>query len=711
MNFRRQQPRAIARACLLASVGVALELLGGCLQQTPAAAIPSPAKVAVAPPPAVAPAYTPAQRLALAKANAEFERVILPFVDDNCYDCHGDGEHKGGLALDSLTGAAAMLQHRAVWTKVLSRVRSGEMPPRDGPDPKPAEVRQALLSIDAALSDLGDRIQEPARLTVRRLNRVEYVNTVRDLLGLPAFNGGEDFPKDENGDGFDNNADLLTVSPLLFEQYLKTADQAVEQLLKDKKATARLMITGYPKETFYNKAAYAHQVLAAILPRAYRRPVSQAELDRVYKFVALSFAQNGEQARNGLGLALRAILVDPNFLFRVELDDAGSRDGFPDIPADYQLADRLSYFLWSSMPDAELFGLAASGRLHDPAVLRLQVRRMLLDPKAAALSKNFAGQWLLLRNLDQSAPNAAMFPQFNRDLRESMRRETEMFFATVVSEDRSIMDFIDGRFTFVNGPLAKLYGIPGVTGPEFQRVTLTGNQRGGILTQASVLTVTSNPTRTSPVQRGKWILDNILNQPPPAPPDNVPALDDAHRQLTGTMRQKMAQHRTDPNCAVCHQAIDPLGLALENYDPIGAWRDKEGGEPIDVSAVMPNGRAFNGAQGLKEILRAHQDDFRRCLVEKMLIYSLGRGLDYGDRHAVDRICSELARDQDRFSSLILAIASSDLFCGPAAPSVPARLPAPVISTARPAIPTTASASARPDAPALTQAPRLSPTPS
>jgi mono/diheme cytochrome c family protein len=652
-----------------------MSLLSGCAESATIAAKP-PAAVAAAPavvakPKApAAPAYTPEQKAALAKANEEFTGVVLPFVKDNCYDCHGDGASKGGLALDDFTKAETVLQHRGVWTKVLSRVRTGEMPPRNGPKPEPAEITKALLAIDDVLGAFGERVAEPERMTLRRLNRAEYVNTVRDLLYLPDFKGGEGFPRDESGHGFDNNADLLTVSPLLFEQYLKAADQAVEQLKKNNKAGNALMVDGYVKETFYNKAEYAHQVLAVLLPRAYRRPVSKNEIERVYRFVALSFAQNGEQTRNGLYLVLRAILTDPNFLFRSELDDSSTADGFPPVPADYQLASRLSYFLWSSMPDDELFKLAAADQLHQPEILRTQVLRMLKDPKAVALSRNFAGQWLLLRNLDQSAPDAAMFPQFNAGLREAMRQETERFFGTIVTEDRSIMDFIDGNFTFVNGPLAQLYGIPGISGPEFQRVTLTGDQRGGILTQASVLTVTSNPTRTSPVQRGKWILDNILNQPPPAPPDNVPALDDAHRQLTGTMRQKLAQHRTNPTCAACHQAMDPLGLALENYDPIGGWRAKDGNESIDVSATMPDGTAFQGAPGLKGILRARAGDFRRCLVEKMLIYALGRGLDYRDVRIVDRISDEVAQGQDRFSSLIQAIAASDLFLAPA--GAPAR---------------------------------------
>jgi mono/diheme cytochrome c family protein len=655
---------AVRARCLVSVLGLVVGGLFGCRNPS-LNTLRAPAKPAVAgQAPGLAPAHNAAQRQALAKADATFSQIVLPFVSDNCYDCHGDGEKKGGLALDAYLRADAVLQARPLWLKIVSRVRAGEMPPREAARPEPGEIGAALLAIDDVLSVSGERVQEPERMTLRRLNRAEYVNTVRDLLRLPSFDGGSDFPKDENGYGFDNIADLLTVSPLLFEQYLKTADQAVAQLKSNRRAVQTLLVNGYPKVTFYNRGVYARQVLADLLARAYRRPVAKEEIDRVYRFVALSFAQNGEDPKNGLELALRAILVDPNFLFRAELDDGGAGGAIAPAPADYRLASRLSYFLWSSMPDDQLFALASAGQLHDPEVLRAQVRRMLQDPKATALSQNFAGQWLLLRNLDQAAPNAKMFPQFDPELRAAMRRETEMFFAAVVAEDRSILDFIDGDFTFVNGPLAKLYGIPGISGPEFQRVSLAGYPRSGILTQASVLTVTSNPTRTSPVQRGKWILDNILNQPPPTPPDNVPALDDAHRQLTGTMREKLAQHRTNPTCAACHQLMDPLGLALENYDPIGAWRTQEGGQPIDVSATMPDGKPFLGAAGLKQILRSRSDDFRRCLVEKMLIYALGRGLDYRDVPTVDRITAELARNRDRFSSLILAITTSALFQDP-----------------------------------------------
>jgi mono/diheme cytochrome c family protein len=648
-------------------------------------------------------ATTPVNSIApspdLAKTKDEFTSVILPFVQQNCYECHGKGQRKGGLNLDTYLSADSMLQHRSTWQNVLDRVQAGEMPPKEATTkPNPTQAKLALAAIDDVLSADGGSAKAPPHMTLRRLNRAEYVNTVRDLLLLPDFDAGQDFPKDENGYGFDNIADLLTVSPLLFEQYLKTADLAVNQLRNNKTATTALMVTGYPVESFTNKSEYAHQVLGDLLTRAWRRPVSKDEIERLYKFVALSFAQNGEQAKNGLYLALRAILVSPEFLFRVELDDGlQGKNGLPTIPDDYKLANRLSYFLWSSMPDDDLFDLASTNKLHEPAVLKAQVQRMLKDPKAHALSVNFSGQWLLLRNLQQAAPDPKLFPQFNDTLRQAMWQETEWFFETVVNEDRSIMDFIDGNFTFVNGPLAKLYGIPGVEGPDFQRVTLTGNQRSGILTQASILTVTSYATRTSPVQRGKWILENILNRPPPPPPDNVPALDDNHRQLTGTVRQKMEQHRTDPTCASCHQTMDPLGFALENYDSIGAWRDKYGTDDIDSSGTLPDGKTFLGAPGLKEVLRAQEGDFRRCLVEKMLVYALGRGLDYHDTRAVEQITAQVAQNQDHFSSLITAIVSSDLFQG-------------VHSTQASTTPATASAPIETNPPAKTSdAPLSGPT--
>jgi uncharacterized protein DUF1592/uncharacterized protein DUF1588/uncharacterized protein DUF1585 len=322
----------------------------------------------------------------------------------------------------------------------------------------------------------------------------------------------------------------------------------------------------------------------------------------------------------------------------------------------------LSYFLWSSMPDEELFDHARKSDLHQPAVLEAQVKRMLKDPKAHALVENFADQWLLIRNLKSATPDTAMFPTFDEPLRRAMQKETELYFDNVVREDRSILDFIDSDYTFVNERLAKHYGIDGVKGDEFRKVTLKDGRRGGVLTQASVLTVTSNPTRTSPVKRGKFILDNILGAPPPPPPPDVPALKEGKEVADSvSLRQQMEQHRSNPSCASCHQKMDPLGFGFENFDAIGAWRDRDGKNAIDPAGVLPDGSSFKGPAELKAILKARQQDFAHCLTEKMLTYALGRGLERPDRCVVEEVTRNVVQNQYTFSSLVLGIVKSEPF--------------------------------------------------
>jgi Protein of unknown function (DUF1592)/Protein of unknown function (DUF1588)/Protein of unknown function (DUF1587)/Protein of unknown function (DUF1585)/Protein of unknown function (DUF1595) len=397
--------------------------------------------------------------------------------------------------------------------------------------------------------------------------------------------------------------------------------------------------------------------LAALERLAYRRPVTPEEVDRIAKLVA-SAQQDGMTAEQAMRIGLEAILVSPNFLFRIE------RDPKPDDPAtihpvnDFELASRLSYFLWSSMPDEKLLELAEVKKLHDSTVLNAQVKRMLGDKKSDALIDNFAGQWLELRNLDSIRPDPDEFPQFNAQLRRAMFTETQMFVQSIVRDDRSIIDFIDGKYTFANETLAKFYGIPGVTGKEFRRVSLDGTQRSGVLTQGSVLTVTSYPTRTSPVLRGKWILENVLNTPPPPPPPGVGSIDAKGGPLAGTMRQQMEKHRADPMCASCHVQMDPLGFALENYNAIGQWRTHDAGQVIDSSGVLPNGKAFQGSEQLKVILSGNRDAFAECLTEKLMIYALGRGLEGYDRRAVKQITTKLAANDYRFSTLISGIVNS-----------------------------------------------------
>jgi len=328
----------------------------------------------------------------------------------------------------------------------------------------------------------------------------------------------------------------------------------------------------------------------------------------------------------------------------------------------YELATRLSYFLWSSMPDDRLMALAADGSLSKPAVLEQEVRRMLRDPKAKALADNFASQWLTLRKLAIINPDAKQFPNYTKEFRDSMATETKSFFNAIVSEDRSVLDFIDGKFTFVNGLLAKHYGIPNVVGNEFRKVSLVGTERGGVLTQASVLTVTSNPTRTSPTKRGRWVLEQILGTPPPPPPPGADVLKDEGKTITAkTLRERMIQHRQDPSCASCHSKMDPLGFGLENFDPIGGWRTMEGEIPVDATGELPDGTKFNGPTQLKALLMKEKDLFVKSLSEKLLTYALGRGIDLSDKCHIDTIAKQTAKSGYKFSAMINAIVNSDPF--------------------------------------------------
>ncbi len=400
----------------------------------------------------------------------------------------------------------------------------------------------------------------------------------------------------------------------------------------------------------------AREIVARFATRAFRRPVKAEEVDRLLVLYDRA-EKEGERFENRIRLALQGVLVWPAFLFRVEVDPSAAKPGNAYPVDEYALATRLSYFLWSSMPDEELFTLAGQGKLREN--LEAQVKRMLRDPKSAAFVANFSGQWLTTRKLAYVMPDPKEFPSFDDELRAAMVRETELFFEAILRENRSILDFLDADFSFVNERLAKHYGIAGVSGKEFHRVTLPPN-RGGVLTQASVLTLTSNPTRTSPVKRGKWVLDQILGTPPPPPPPDVPNLDEEKR-LSGSLRKVMEQHRENALCASCHRRMDPIGFAFENYDAIGAWRDKDGSFSIDPSGVLPDGRSFQGPGELKTLLRGQKEGFRRSLTEKMLTYAIGRGLEYYDRCAVDGILKTLDHDGDRMATLVVEVVKSEPF--------------------------------------------------
>jgi hypothetical protein len=402
----------------------------------------------------------------------------------------------------------------------------------------------------------------------------------------------------------------------------------------------------------------ARTIVTGFATRAFRRPVTSKEVDQYLGFVTLARKQ-GDSFEEGIATALQAILVSPNFLYRMERDQQPQRGGSTVPVTQYELASRLSYFLWSSMPDAELFQLAGEGKLRQPAVLEAQVKRMLRDPKASALVENFAGQWLQFKNIDVVRPDLERFPTFEDSLRKAMRRETELFIEDIIRNDRSMLELLDAKHTFVNERLARFYGIPGVVGPEFRRVDVSGTERGGgILAHASILTISSYSTRTSPVLRGKWILENLLNAPPPEPPPGVPALDDTKTGQAGTLRQQMEEHRKNPACASCHSLMDPLGFGLENFDAIGGWRTKDGEFPVDASGSLPDGRMFQTPSDLKKILLADRDAFVRGLSEKLLMYALGRGLERYDRPTVTGIVAKLPSRDYRFSELVVGIVNS-----------------------------------------------------
>ena len=720
---------------------------------------------------------------------------VQPLLETYCYKCHGKGKKKGGLALDGFKSAEASLQDHKTWGLVLETLRVGDMPPDEEKQPTLAEREQIMKWIDTAVFAVDPARPDPGRVTIRRLNRAEYNNTIRDLVGVD-FQPADDFPADDSGYGFDNIGDVLTLPPVLFERYLAAAEKVMSLAIlndhkprPDKIALDLLKIEGGPKngstsdsrkidenestasvelpaagdytiriqlesrrvgpdatkmecklngqlvrtfdlkgekdrkETFNvpvrvvkagahtlslrvlnplakpemvkdkpvnrtftlrqlvfltppqpvkappsqyalfrpgagqpNLEFSARAILTAFGKRAFRRPLAPAEVER-FVWIYQQALKKGGNFEQSVQTALTAVLVSPHFLFRGEVQ------ANPDDPKtagpinEWALASRLSYFLWSTMPDAALFAEAEKGTLRKN--LDTQVRRMLADKKSAALVENFAGQWLQIRNLKLVQPDVKTFPDWDRELASAMERETGMLFETIMREDRSVLDFIGADYTYVNERLAKHYDIPGVEGEAFVKVKLPPNRPGGILGQGSFLTLTSNPTRTSPVKRGKYVLENILGTPPPPPPPEVPNLDDKNRaELKGTLRQRMEQHRADPNCASCHGRMDPIGFGLEHFDGIGAWREKDAGAPINPQGQLVSGEIFDGPSQLSMILLTKKRaDFLRCCGEKMLTYALGRGMEFYDRTTIARLTAAIEKDP-KFSTLILEVVKS-----------------------------------------------------
>jgi hypothetical protein len=617
-----------------------------------------------------------------------YSRDVAPIIEQYCLNCHDSDGAEGGVILAVLGDAVAGQSHRPLLRRVDDALRSESMPPEGEPRPT-SEERETLD--DWLIAALGPDGHARGRVTLRRLNRAEYNNTIRDLIGLD-LHPADEFPADDIGYGFDNIGDVLATSPILVEMYLAAAETVTGAAFRTPEVRDRIMnpttntvplafrkykpavrtsredkVLRNPKageDPELKRQQRIYDILRGFGDRAFRRPVTHDELMRLFE-VVLSAEKDGESAEAALERGVQAVLSSPHFLFRAEQDfDRGSSTApLPDN--DFALAARLSYFLWSSMPDEELFRLAGQGALRRREDLQAQVARMLRDPRGRALSENFASQWLQTRKLEAFVPDPVLFPGFDESLRSAMLEETRLFCASICDEDRSVLEFLDADYTFVNERLARHYGIPGVAGDAFRRVSLAGTPRGGVLTQASILAATSNPTRTSPVKRGKWILENILGTPPSPPPSGVEALEDgASPGSSGTLRERMERHRTDPSCAPCHRRMDPLGFGLENFDVVGGWRTHDGERPIDPSGKLPGGREFQGPAELRAALRSRRDAFAHCIAEKMLTYALGRGLERADRRVVDRIVARLARDGYRFSALILAIVESAPFRTP-----------------------------------------------
>ncbi len=753
-----------------------------------------------------------------------FAQAGVPFLEKHCVSCHGKDKQKGDFALHEFRDDISVLRARKRWRDVIEQVRSGDMPPDDKQQPSSEEKKRFLESVAGIFAKADNGKPDPGRLTVRRLNRNEYNNTIRDLLHIQ-FRPADDFPSDDVGHGFDNIADVLTVSPVLMERYLDAADKIAAQaiplsaaappkrtmsakfcepasatvpqsrfrpltasesdavksgpintparitadgdyimrarlyaksadgrpvrvammvsggaiakassageiakldgawlenakrahILKSVEITAksesdaqtieakvprlegieRIMLAAFKPEggkaapTLYvewleyegpmdarnaatkmlltvtpgkSQAEQTREALGRFAVRAWRRPVTGEELDRLTKLVAYAMGHN-DTWEEAMRRAVSAILASPKFIFRLEPDEQPQNTEARAMD-EFQLATRLSYFLWSSCPDDELLRIASEKKLS--ANLDAQIKRMIQDPRADALIENFAMQWLQLGRLASHSTDPKTFPKWKTELGAAMVEETRRFFGEIVRTDRSVLDLLDGNFTWVNQRLAELYSIGNAGNfqkDEWKRVSLAGTPRGGLLTQASILTVTSNPTRTSPVKRGKWVLEQLLGTPPPPAPPNIPSLDDSKRaELKGTFRQKLEQHRADPKCANCHAKMDAFGFALENFDGIGQWRERdETGAAIDASGKLATGREIKGLADMKVLLRSRKQDFARCLTEKMLIYALGRGLDWYDEATVSRITFSMEKNDYRFSTLIGGIVKSPAF--------------------------------------------------
>jgi hypothetical protein len=580
-----------------------------------------------------------------------FDRNVRPLLQQHCLRCHGVEKPKGGVNLARFAAEDSLRKDPDLWLRVVDALVDRSMPPpgnRAGPN---VDDRQRAADSIKAILDAVDGALDPGPGLIQRLTRRQYNNTIRDLLGVDT-RPADAFPADGGGGGgFDNNASTLFVPPILMEKYLAAAADVLS------KADPSRYIAARPGLDLSRDEA-GRRSIAAFARRAFRRPVEAGEVERLMRLFRRA-GDRGDGFEAALRLALRGVLVSPSFLFLIERDRSDIAGAYR--VSDHELACRLSYFLWSSMPDGELSDLADAGRLHDPDTLALQVRRMLADPRSRAMAEDFAGQWLRVGSLAELAePDKKLFPEYTPELRDAMVEEAVSVFHAVLREDRPVLELLDAPYTFLNETLARHYGIEGVTGPDFRRVELKDRRRGGVLGMAAVLTLTSYPRRTSPVLRGKWVLEELLGTPPPPPPAMVKSLPTDDRLRNGlTFRERLEQHRKKAECAACHARLDPLGFGLENYDVLGRWRDEVQKKPVDASGKLTTGEEFTGAVALKTILvETKRELFVRNLADRMLSYALRRGVEYYDAPTVKRIMAELEAKDYRGATLVAAVVES-----------------------------------------------------
>lgn len=596
-------------------------------------------------------------------AAPDFKNELKPLLEKYCYDCHGEKKQEAGIELHHLETLEDAYRNHRMLERLADEIRTEEMPPFEAKrEPSKAEAQKMysmLKEITDAVSQ-GKVRRSPGRTTIRRLNRNEYNYTVRDLLGIN-FMPGRDFPADgAGGEGFDNTADALFIPPVLMERYLGAANDIADKVYASAALKNRYLIYK-PEEGKRDARQAAAATLTYHATLAYRRRLDPKEDIEPLLGLFDKAQKSGRGFEKAMRLPLVAILVNPKFLFRVQHDESG-KESWP--LNDFELAARLSYFLWSSMPDRQLFQLADSGDLRKPGVLEKEVKRMLRDDKAKAFSRHFAGQWLGFDDLiDRVEPDENRYPQFTPTLRASMWRESVAFFDHLIRNDRPITELIDSDYAFLNSTLARHYGIAGVSGNEIRKVEITNKQRGGVLGMGSVLTATSLPLRTSPVKRGKWILEAMLGDIPPPPPPDAGELPGDDKSTEGlTFREQLEVHRQKPQCAGCHARIDPLGFGLENFDAIGRWRTKDiNGGTIDSEAVLPGDIKFSTPAELKQLLMMAKDKVARNVSRKMLAYSLGRSLEYYDEAVVNDLLAKLQKNDYRMQALVLAIVRSDPF--------------------------------------------------